>query len=199
MGHQRRVSELHFVAVVKHSIHFRRLVEGAGRIAVTKIALAASFDLRHVGVHYHVVRTGQLLDERAPRAVVPMGMADQQDLDIVKMESQLLNALANQRDARLETAVDEDVAPGGGDQVGGKSAAPDVIDVADHAEWRKRLSPGRAALRQEAAGEGQQEDHRAEESRQGFCTRVGSTKRLHVWAYIKSGSTKTYRALPFCG
>ena len=47
---------------------------------------------------------------RAACAVIPMGMANQQNLDVVKLEAQLFDAVAQQRHALFQAAVDQNAA-----------------------------------------------------------------------------------------
>src|SRR5947209_11419025 len=92
-------------------------------------------------MHHHVPGAGELLDLCAAGAMVPMSVADQQNLGVTEAESKLFNAVSNQRDRIFQAAVDEDVAFGGRDQVRAQSLAADVVDIADDVMRRKRLCP----------------------------------------------------------
>ncbi len=142
---------------VKHAIDFRGLVAGSRRFTVLKIALAAGLDLGHIRVHDHVFCSGQLLDRRASRAVVPMRVADEENLNVAELKSQFFDAVANQRDGGFETAVDEDVALRRGNQVGGEALAPDVVDISDDAIRRERVCPVRSSLCEGTPGKHERE------------------------------------------
>jgi hypothetical protein len=58
-------------------------------IAVLKIGLASGFDHGHVGIHDAIARSGHLLDLRAARIMVPVGMTDEQNFCILEFESEL--------------------------------------------------------------------------------------------------------------
>src|SRR5262245_49322778 len=79
-----------------------------------------------------------------------MRMADQQDLDVGKLEPELLDAVADQRDIRLEIAVDEDMAVWRRNEIVCEATASDVIEVAGDLERRKRLRPVGGLLRERA-------------------------------------------------
>ena len=73
--------------------------------------------------------------------MVPVRVADEQDLDVAELESEFLDAGANQRDVGLEIAVDQDVPLRRRDQVVREPLAADVVEIAGDPERRKRLGP----------------------------------------------------------
>ena len=50
------------------------------------------FNSRHVRIHNHYLRTRHFFRFSQTRAMVPVRMADQQDLDIPKLETELFHA-----------------------------------------------------------------------------------------------------------
>ena len=56
-------------------------------------------------------------DLGAARAVVGMRVADEQDFDVRKLEAELLDARADERDGFPEAAIDQDVPLGRRDEV----------------------------------------------------------------------------------
>ena len=163
MSGQHGATKFYLVAVMQHSIHFRGRIERSLGMTVLEIIFAPCLNHRRVGIHHHVAGPGQLLHQRTARAVVKMGVADEQDLDVAEMKSQFLHAFPDERRGSLETAVDQDVSLRRRDQVGGKPSTSDVIDVARYPERRKRLSPFGRGLGKQTAGESQGQDQRADE------------------------------------
>ena len=74
--------------------------------------------------------------------MVVVAVADEQDLDVAEVEAEGFNALLDEGRAGFEVAVDEDVALGRDDEIGGEVLAADVIEVAGDAEGREGLGPG---------------------------------------------------------
>src|SRR4051812_42464699 len=85
-------------------------------------------------------------------------MADQQDLDVLELEPELLDAGSDERDIRFEIAVDENVPLRRGDQIVRQPLAADVVEIARNAEGWKWLRPVRVVLRGNRAGERQGHD-----------------------------------------
>ena len=141
------ITEAHFISVMQDAVDFRWLEQCVGRAAVLEVALAAVFYDGHIAFHHHVLRTGELLDEGAARAMIEVGMADQQDFDIAEAESQVFDVLPDRGDGAFEIAIDENVALRCRDQVGGQVFAADVIDIGDDLVRWKRLGPLGVVLR----------------------------------------------------
>jgi hypothetical protein len=80
-------------------------------------------------------------------------MADEEDLDVGEVEAELLDAFPDERRGSLEAGVDEDVALGRNDEVGGQVFAADVVEVVGDVEWGERLGPFRVVLRSELSTE----------------------------------------------
>src|ERR1700749_1507613 len=107
-----------------------------------KVVAAAGLDYRYIGVHDKILGPGQLFDLGASRAMVEMTVADEEDLDIAEVKAESLDAVPDQRRRRFEIAVDEDVALGCGNQVGGEIFAADVIQIAGNAKRGEGSRPG---------------------------------------------------------
>ena len=71
---------------------------------------------RHIFRHHHHLCSRQLLQRGIAFLVIPMRMSPEQDLNIGKLESQLLHRLLNCRHIPLIRAVDQDVSLRGYDQ-----------------------------------------------------------------------------------
>jgi hypothetical protein len=153
------VPEPDLVAIVEDAVHFCGLVEGSCGIAVLEIPLPAGFDFGHVRIHHHILRTSQLLDGSTTRAVIPMRVADQENLDVAEVKAQLFDTVSYQRDRACKTAVDQNVALRRRDQVGGQALAPDVVDIANDSVGREGIRPVGARLRERASCGHQHDDH----------------------------------------
>ena len=92
---------------------------------------------------------GLLFQQRTARAMVPMGVADQQNLDIVQMKSELRNAVADERHRAFQAAIDKNVSLGCRNQVGRETPASDVVEIAGDAVGRKGFGPIRICLRED--------------------------------------------------
>src|SRR5205814_7307647 len=93
----------------------------------------------HVGVllHHLHARPGQLLDERMARHMIRVRMARKKDFDICELESQLFHASPNDGKRSFKTRIDQDVAVGGRDQVGGKPLGTDIVKmIGDAVRWK---------------------------------------------------------------
>ena len=156
MRGKHRAAQPYFVAVVKNAIDFGRRIKILRLVPILEIGLASRFHYRDVAVHHHVLRPGELLDLLAAGVVVPMGMANEQDLHVGKAKAELLDALANLRRRTFEVAVDEDVPVGRGYQIRSQAAAAHVVHVAHNLEGGKGFSPTRVGLREQASGEKKQ-------------------------------------------
>ena len=141
------IAEPDFISVMQNAVYFRRLEQSLGRSAVLKVASAAIFDDGHIAIHHHVLCAGELLDERAARAVIEMRVADQQNLDIAEVKSQALDILLDRGHGAFEIAIDENVALRRRDQVGGQVLAADVVNVGDDLVRRERSGPVGILLR----------------------------------------------------
>jgi len=71
-------------------------------LILTRERDATAFDDRHVGVHNHVLGARQTLDCGASGIVVEVRMADQKNVNLAEMESQLLDASADRRRGTLQ-------------------------------------------------------------------------------------------------
>ncbi len=66
----------------------------SGCAAVLEVGFAAGLDDGDVGVHDVIFCAGELEDGGAAGAVVVVGVADEQDLDVAEMEAEGFDALA---------------------------------------------------------------------------------------------------------
>src|SRR6185369_5872247 len=131
MCNQHGISKSHFIAIVQDAVDFSWLVVGVSISPILKISLAAGLNNIDISIHHVIFRTGQFFHQRAAGAVVPVRMADEENLGVGEMKPEFLNALANQGNGSLQAAVDEDVSLRSGDQVGSQPLASYVIDVAN--------------------------------------------------------------------
>jgi len=84
--------------------------------------------------------------------VIPVRVADQEDLDVAELEPELLDARFDQRNVRLEIAVDEDVPLRRGDEIVRQPFAADVVQIPGDAKCGERFGPVRALLRRRVRG-----------------------------------------------
>ena len=141
MGDEGRAAENHFIAIAKDAIDFGGRIKVGGIVAIVKIGAAAGFDDRDIASHDHVAGAGQFFDLGAAGIVVPMGVADEQNLNIGELEAEAFHARLDQREILREITVDENVPLRCRDQIVRQSFAADVIQVAGDAKGRKRLGP----------------------------------------------------------
>ena len=73
--------------------------------------------------------------------MIPVGVADQKDFDVAELESELLDARPNERNAFFETAVDQHVPSRCRDKIARQALAANVVQVPGNGEWRERLRP----------------------------------------------------------
>lgn len=95
----------------------------------------------NVLLHRHHFRAGQLFDHRVAFHVIAMGVAAEQDPGVAEFESELFDVGLEERDRRLEVAINKDVALGRRDQKRSELAGAHEINVSDHLVRRKRLVP----------------------------------------------------------
>jgi hypothetical protein len=131
----------HRVAVVQDAVDMGRRKVHVGLVAVLEVGFAARLDDGDVGVHDIVFGAGELLDAGAAGAVVVVGVADEQDLDVAKMEAEGLDALLDEGHAGFKVAIDENVALERDEEIGGEVFAADIVEVAGDAEGGKGFGP----------------------------------------------------------
>src|SRR5215470_19817325 len=68
-------------------------------------------------------------------------MADEKDLDVSELESELLHTRPDERDILLKIAVNKDVSLRGGDQIAGEAFATNVVEIPRNFERRKWFGP----------------------------------------------------------
>ncbi len=135
-----RSAHFDFFAIFQDVIHLgRRKLRVAFRFAQSRFHGTTVFDRGDVLFHHHILGAGQLLDGCAAGAMIGMSMTDQQYLDILELESQFGDAVANQGHGFLKAAVNEDMSGRICDQIGGKVFRPHVIQIAGDFERRKGL------------------------------------------------------------
>src|SRR5215813_6227165 len=96
--------------------------------------------------------------------MVIMRVADQENLNVIEFESELLNAGPNQRNVRLEIAVNQDVSLRSSDQVIREAFAADIVEISGDVKWRIRLGPFTSVLRRRGACETEEERERARQN-----------------------------------
>ena len=98
-----------FVAIVQRPVHLGGWEERIRGSAILEISPATRFDYRHIRVHHKVFGASHFFYPSAPRAVVAMGVADEQDLDVAEMEAELFDAVLDERNRAFEAAVNQDM------------------------------------------------------------------------------------------
>ena len=86
---QHDVAELYLVPIVQYAIDAHRRVSHGRVVAVLEVGAAARFDHGDVSVHDHVARARELLQHGAAGVMIPVRVADQQDLHVAELEAQL--------------------------------------------------------------------------------------------------------------
>src|SRR6185503_17656215 len=95
-----------------------RIVEAAARVLL-EIAAAGN-----------ELRAGDAPQLRETAGVIVVGVAVEQKADVRNLEAEALDIRANHRHRLLESAVEEEVSLGGGDEVRRDVRRADVVDVA---------------------------------------------------------------------
>ena len=117
-------------AIVQNAIDVNGRIVLVGIGTVLEIGATARLDDGDVAVHDVILCAGELNDRSASRAVVVVRVADEENLDIAKVEAERFDTFANERDRRFEAAVDEDEAAGRGDEIRSEVFAADPVHVA---------------------------------------------------------------------
>ena len=164
MCHEHDVAQPHLVAVVQCAIDARGRVTHSRIAAVLKVCTPARFDDVGIALHHHVGCTRQLLHSRAASVVIPVRVADQQDLHVTELEAQPRHARLNLWYAGFEVTVDEDVSLWRRDEIAREPRAADVVEVLRDAEWRERLRPRRTLRRRDAGARNRRERREYESS-----------------------------------
>ena len=68
-------------------------------------------------------------------------MADEEDLDVSELESELLHTRPDKRDILLKIAIYKDVPLRGGDQIIGEAFATNIVEIPRNFERRKWFRP----------------------------------------------------------
>ena len=116
-------------------------------VAETKVALATVLEQHGVGFRHPHLRTRAPLQLGEARDVIEVRVRRQQDLHVVEIEAELLDAFLDLRHRLDETGVDQNVAGVRRNEIRREIVRADPIDVADQPERRKRLRPLAAILR----------------------------------------------------
>ena len=125
-GGQGGAAEFDRVAVVEHAIDFRAGAAGGG-----------AFDLGDVGCHHHQACAGFLFDEADGCVVVTVGVADEKYLRVGVVETELRDALAQQRQILRVVGVDQNISRWCVDQVDRQIGGADIVEVARDFHRRK--------------------------------------------------------------
>src|SRR5262249_6592547 len=104
-----------------------------------------------------------LLDGVARGVVLPVRMADEKDLDVSELESELLHTRPDKRDILLKAAVNKDVSLRGGDQRVGEACATDIVEIPRNVKRRKWLGPISIGLRMQGASRADAPNNRPQE------------------------------------
>ena len=129
------------VLIFQAPIDFHGLEARRTAVAEPEIADAAVLEQHGVGFRHHHARTRQPFELGKPGHVIAVRVRREQDLDVVELEAELLDALPDLGDGLGKPGVDENVAGIGRDEVRRQIVGPDPIDVADQLERRERLRP----------------------------------------------------------
>src|SRR5580698_2897155 len=97
-----------------------------------------------------------------------MGMADEDDLDVLVLEAELIDTLLDQRDVLLVVRIDQDIAQWRVDQVHGQVGRADVVDVAGDPERGKFPVPVGIALREQRRAGAKEEDEKENDERRAY-------------------------------
>src|SRR5215475_4772075 len=68
-------------------------------------------------------------------------MADEKDLDVSELESELFHTRLDKRDILLKIAVNKDVSLRGGDQIVGEALATNIVEIPRNSERWKWFGP----------------------------------------------------------
>ncbi|MFN7938639.1 MAG: hypothetical protein U0R19_35245 [Bryobacteraceae bacterium] len=90
---QHRRSQLHRIAVLKRTIHLCAPEVRKGRVAVEEAGSAAILHYGNIGLHHHAAGAYAFPNQCASGHVIPMGMADQKDLDVHETEAECARQL----------------------------------------------------------------------------------------------------------
>ena len=96
------------------------------------------FEIRHVFRHRHDFCSSHLFYQRIPFLMVSMSVRSEQDLDIGKLESQLLDRLFYGGNISLIGAVDQNVPLRRDDQERTQRPGADIVNVAEDLVGRER-------------------------------------------------------------
>ena len=118
---------------------YRRICE---LVAPGKVAVPAARELRSVFAAGNELGPGPLFELGEAARVVEMRMAVEQIPHISDFESELADIVADHRRGFDHAAIEKNVSARASDQIGGKIARADVIDVANYAKWLDGLVPG---------------------------------------------------------
>ena len=160
MRRQRHAAERDRVLILSRRSTFTASKLGVRVVAETKVADAAVLEQHGVGLGHHHLRARQALQLRETRDVIAVSMRREQDLDVVEVEAELLDALLDLAAPSRRNRVDQDVAGVGRDQVRRQVVGPDPVDVADQLERRERPRPIGVLLRRRGGAEAQRQDQR---------------------------------------
>ena len=153
-------------------------------VAAKEVGVAAGFDDRHVAVHDDVLGVGFAEDLGGSGHVVEVGLAVEEDFGVGVAEAELLDAVADLGRRGLEVGVDENVAGGGGDEVGGEVAAADVVEVVGDLERGEGSGPLRLDLGGSVKGDEENESGEKAAHRYvltGWAVRGGVGSRAGIY------------------
>jgi hypothetical protein len=130
--------------------------DGAG--GAEEVGVAAGLDDRDVVGHDHEAGVGFALDLCGAAGVIEVGLAGEEDAGVAPVEAELLDGGTDLGWGGWEVGVDEDVAGGGGDEVGGEILAADVEEIVGDAERCDGGGPDGFELGGEVGGEAEDQE-----------------------------------------
>jgi hypothetical protein len=149
---------------------------------VGEVGAASGANDLGVAIHDHVFGVGVVKDLGGACHVVEVGLAVEEDLDVGVLEAELLDAGADLRGGAGKVGVDENVALGRGDEVAGKVAAANIVEMVGDLEGWERGGPVGVLLRGQGCGNGEGEDE-AKQKAHGSCI-------PYAWAVVGCGVSK---------
>src|SRR5580658_2659466 len=105
MGRHRRAAQTYSIAIVNHAIRLHRRETSFQE----EVSAAASGEHRRVAFHRDELRTGALFQFRQPSGVIVMRMAIEEELYVLKPETELANVRLDLRSSFREAPIEEDV------------------------------------------------------------------------------------------
>ena len=136
-------AKLNQLTIVERAVHVSRRKARQPR----KISGPTGLGSTNVAVHNHQFRAGLLQDGGRAREMVEVSLTVQENLRVSPMETERLDALADERRRRFQVRIDEYVAGRRRDEITSQIAAADIKQIARNAKRLLRRRPCRVCLR----------------------------------------------------